>query len=71
MPVIPGPPPVRFVLVPGLGLDERSSRRLRARLAVTVVPLPGMGWPSRSLEVLADMTPQTHPDGVAVVLRSW
>lgn len=34
---------VRFVLVPGLGLDERSSARLRSRLPATVVPLPGMG----------------------------
>jgi pimeloyl-ACP methyl ester carboxylesterase len=49
-------PPDRFVLVPGLGLDERSSRRLRARLAATVVPLPGMGLaePVPPLEVLAD-----------------
>jgi pimeloyl-ACP methyl ester carboxylesterase len=48
--------PVRFVLVPGLGLDERSSRRLRARLTATVVLLPGMGLtePVPALEVLAD-----------------
>jgi len=47
---------VGFVLVPGLGLDERSSRRLRGRLAATVVPLPGMGLaaPVPPLEVLAD-----------------
>jgi pimeloyl-ACP methyl ester carboxylesterase len=49
------PPPVRLVLVPGLGLDERSSRRLRARLPATVVPLPGMGLaePVPPLDVLA------------------
>jgi pimeloyl-ACP methyl ester carboxylesterase len=79
---------VGFVLVPGLGLDERSSRRLRGRLAATVVPLPGMGLaaPLPPLEVLAasaapggrlvelpgaaHMTPQTHPDAVASVMRS-
>jgi pimeloyl-ACP methyl ester carboxylesterase len=49
------PPSVRFVLVPGLGLDERSSAGLRERVAATVVPLPGMGrgGPVPSLEVLA------------------
>jgi pimeloyl-ACP methyl ester carboxylesterase len=34
---------VRPVLVPGLGLDARSSIRLRARIPGTVVHLPGMG----------------------------
>ena len=33
----------RCVFVPGLGLDARSSARLRARIGGTVVPLPGMG----------------------------
>ena len=33
----------RIVLVPGLGLDARSSARLRRRLAADVVLLPGMG----------------------------
>jgi pimeloyl-ACP methyl ester carboxylesterase len=37
--------PVRVILVPGLGLDERSSARLRARVPATVVRLPGMGLP--------------------------
>jgi pimeloyl-ACP methyl ester carboxylesterase len=32
-----------IVLVPGLGLDERSSARLRRRIGGTVVILPGMG----------------------------
>jgi pimeloyl-ACP methyl ester carboxylesterase len=43
------------LLVPGLGLDERSSARLRARLPATVVRLPGMGLPGPvpTLEVLA------------------
>ena len=35
--------PTRLVLVPGLGLDERSSARLRRRCAADVVLLPGMG----------------------------
>ena len=47
----------RLVLVPGLGLDERSSRRLRSwigsrigsrigcRIAADVIHLPGMGLP--------------------------
>jgi pimeloyl-ACP methyl ester carboxylesterase len=49
-------PPVRFVLVPGLGLDERSSRRLRGRVPATIVTLPGMGLsePVPPLEALAD-----------------
>jgi pimeloyl-ACP methyl ester carboxylesterase len=34
---------VRPVFVPGLGLDARSFARLRARIAGTVVHLPGMG----------------------------
>ena len=33
----------RVVLVPGLGLDRRSSARLRERVAAEVVHLPGMG----------------------------
>lgn len=48
--------PVRVVLVPGLGLDERSSARVRSRLPAAVVRLPGMGLsgPVPPLEVLAD-----------------
>jgi pimeloyl-ACP methyl ester carboxylesterase len=47
---------VRVVLVPGLGLDERSSTRVRERLPATVVHLPGMGLPGPvpSLGTLAD-----------------
>jgi hypothetical protein len=37
------PRPVRHVLVPGLGLDGRSSARLRELLPAQVVLLPGMG----------------------------
>ncbi len=46
---------VRVVWVPGLGLDERSSARVRDRLPATVVRLPGMGLPGPvpPLEVLA------------------
>ena len=33
----------RIVLVPGLGLDERSAVRVRQRIRGTVVILPGMG----------------------------
>ena len=33
----------RIVLVPGLGLDERSSARVRQRIRGTVLILPGMG----------------------------
>lgn len=45
----------RLVLVPGLGLDSRSSARLRRRLAADVVTLPGMGVsaPVPSLDELA------------------
>jgi pimeloyl-ACP methyl ester carboxylesterase len=38
-------PPARVVLVPGLGLDERSSARVRERMPAAVVALPGMGLP--------------------------
>ena len=37
--------PARVVLVPGLGLDERSSARVRNRMPAAVVVLPGMGLP--------------------------
>jgi pimeloyl-ACP methyl ester carboxylesterase len=37
------PVPVRHVLVPGLGLDGRSSARLRGIVPAEVVLLPGMG----------------------------
>ncbi|WP_089336859.1 alpha/beta fold hydrolase [Blastococcus mobilis] len=70
MPVTPRQPPVRFVLVPGLGLDERSSRRLRTHLPATVVPLPGMGLaaPVPSLEVLADRLLERMGEGPVVLV---
>jgi pimeloyl-ACP methyl ester carboxylesterase len=48
-------PATRPVLVPGLGLDGRSSARLRELLPADVVLLPGMGLPGPvpSLEELA------------------
>ena len=51
---MPEPAP-RVVLVPGLGLDARSSARLRADLSAYVVILPGMGLrgPVPGLEELA------------------
>ena len=46
----------RIVLVPGLGLDERSSARVRQRIRGTVRILPGMGARRHvgSLDTLAD-----------------
>jgi pimeloyl-ACP methyl ester carboxylesterase len=46
---------VSVVLVPGLGLDERSSAELRRRVPGTVVKLPGMGLaePVPALDALA------------------
>ncbi|MFD2093926.1 alpha/beta fold hydrolase [Blastococcus deserti] len=63
-------PPVRFVLVPGLGLDERSSRRIRSRLPATVVHLPGMGVPAPvpPLEVLADRLLDRLGEGPVVLV---
>ncbi|TFV63762.1 alpha/beta hydrolase [Geodermatophilus sp. DF01-2] len=48
-------PARRVVLVPGLGLDARSSARLRGQVPADVVPLPGMGvrGPVPDLEELA------------------
>src|SRR3954464_6435772 len=53
--VLVSEPTRRLVLVPGLGLDDRSSARLRQRLPADVVLLPGMGLaaPVPSLDVLA------------------
>jgi pimeloyl-ACP methyl ester carboxylesterase len=52
---VPRPSPL-LVLVPGLGLDARSSARLRERLPADVVPLPGMGLagPVPDVDELAD-----------------
>ena len=45
----------RLVLIPGLGLDSRSSARLRRSLPADVMTLPGMGVPAPvpSLDELA------------------
>jgi pimeloyl-ACP methyl ester carboxylesterase len=51
---------VRTVLVPGLGLDGRSSARLRRLLPADVVLLPGMGLPG----------PVPDVDGLADRLRA-
>ncbi|NEK57158.1 alpha/beta hydrolase [Geodermatophilus sabuli] len=49
--------PARVVLVPGLGLDDRSSARVRALVDADVVLLPGMGrrGPVPSVAALADL----------------
>lgn len=62
-----------LVLVPGLGLDERSSTRLRRELPGSVVVLPGMGQagPVPSLEELTRRLLAALPDGpVALVGHS-
>jgi pimeloyl-ACP methyl ester carboxylesterase len=46
-----------IVLVPGMGLDERSSARLRRRIGGTVVILPGTGR-RRPVGTLGELTDQ-------------
>ena len=62
--------PARVVLVPGLGLDERSSARLRDRVPATVVHLPGMGLsePVPSLDALADQLLMGLGEGPVVLV---
>jgi pimeloyl-ACP methyl ester carboxylesterase len=64
------PVPVRVVLVPGLGLDERSSARLRERLPAAVVLLPGMGLaqPVPSLDELAERLSKELGEGPVVLV---
>ena len=65
--------PPRLVLVPGLGLDQRSSARLRARVDADVVVLPGMGLggPVPSLDELADrLRAELGPGPVVLVGHS-
>ena len=59
-----------MVLVPGLGLDARSSRRLRRLLAGEVVLLPGTGLPDAvpPLEELADRLLAAVGDGPVVLV---
>jgi pimeloyl-ACP methyl ester carboxylesterase len=60
---------VAYVLVPGLGLDGRSSARLRELLAGRVVLLPGMGLaePVPALDALADRLRAGLGDGPVVL----
>src|SRR3954451_21200479 len=55
----------RVVLVPGLGLDDRSSAPLRAPLPAEVVLLPGMGLggPVPSVDELASRLHALLGDG--------
>jgi pimeloyl-ACP methyl ester carboxylesterase len=60
----------RVVLVPGLGLDARSSSRLRALLPADVVLLPGMGLrgPVPSVDELAARLRARLGDGPVVLV---
>jgi pimeloyl-ACP methyl ester carboxylesterase len=60
----------RLVLVPGLGLDARSSARLRRRLPADVVPLPGMGVraPVPDVDALADRLCAALGEGPVVLV---
>ncbi|MCA0146695.1 alpha/beta fold hydrolase [Blastococcus sp. LR1] len=64
------PTPVSLVLVPGLGLDERSSRRLRELIPGVVARLPGMGRPEPvpSLHELAAALRAGLPDRPVVLV---
>ena len=59
-----------LVLVPGLGLDERSSARLRRLVPARVVELPGMGLrgPVPALEELADRLRGALGEGPVVLV---
>jgi pimeloyl-ACP methyl ester carboxylesterase len=61
---------VCVVLVPGLGLDERSAARLRREVAVDVVVLPGMGLrsPARPIDDLARELVARLPAGPVVLV---
>ncbi|MGY1772111.1 alpha/beta fold hydrolase [Blastococcus sp. SYSU D00813] len=60
----------RIVLVPGLGLDRRSSARLRRRVDADVVLLPGMGrrGPVPPLDALAARLRAHLGDGPVVLV---
>ena len=64
----PGVP--RVVLVPGMGLDQRSSARLRALIAADVVHLPGMGSrePVPPVDALAARLRAALGDGPVVLV---
>jgi pimeloyl-ACP methyl ester carboxylesterase len=66
-------PIIRLVLVPGLGLDRRSSARLRRHVDADVVVLPGMGLrgPVPPLAELADrLLAEVGPGPVVLVGHS-
>jgi pimeloyl-ACP methyl ester carboxylesterase len=67
VPVPPSSP--RIVLVPGLGLDQRSSAGLRSQVAGDVVLLPGMGrrGPVPSLSDLAGLLRERLGEGPVVL----
>jgi pimeloyl-ACP methyl ester carboxylesterase len=58
------------VLVPGLGLDDRSSARVRELIGGTVVHLPGMGLPGPvpPLATLADRLRDVAGEGPLVLV---
>ncbi|WP_448627564.1 alpha/beta fold hydrolase [Geodermatophilus sp. URMC 64] len=60
----------RIVLVPGLGLDARSSARLRRRVPADVVLLPGMGrsGPVPSVDELAGQLRARLGEGPVVLV---
>src|SRR5687768_9804103 len=60
----------RVVLVPGLGLDQRSSAELRERVTGSVVHLPGMGLPGPvpPLGTLADRLLDAVGEGPLVLV---
>ncbi|MGY2067808.1 alpha/beta fold hydrolase [Blastococcus sp. SYSU DS0619] len=63
-------PSISVVHVPGLGLDERSSRRLRQELPGRVVVLPGMGEaaPVPPVDELAARLVGALPEGPVVLV---
>jgi pimeloyl-ACP methyl ester carboxylesterase len=60
----------RCIFVPGLGLDARSSERVRTRVPGVVVPLPGMGLRETvpPLENLADLLVAALGEGPVVLV---
>src|SRR5687768_1342921 len=60
----------RCVFVPGLGLDARSSARVRALVPGTVVHLPGMGLRETvpPLEILAERLVAALGEGPVVLV---
>src|SRR4051812_40862916 len=65
-----GEPSRQLVLVPGLGLDARSSARVRDRVPAVVALLPGMGLaePVPALDVLAARLLDSLAEGPVVLV---